>query len=385
MMVPRIAIIDKASLKMRGLSEVMMSNRLFQSIIHKMGESVSRTIGVVDSTGTVVACSDLSRVGNVMNKVGEEISFMLDTTVIDNCTYRPIGSRTKVEYAAFADGSDELAYNSVSILSVSLENLKTYYDDKYDKATFIKGVILDNVLPSDVYLRAREFRFSETQPMVAILVRFTKRTDLVPLDIISNIFSDKNRDYVIGINETDVAIVKTLGSFEIDEAESVAKQISDTIAAEFYLNVVIGVGTIVSGVKDLGKSYKESQIALEVGRVFENDRNISSYETLGIGRLIYHLPTTLCNMFLDEVMKNGSLESLDRETLLTIQCFFENSLNVSETSRKLFIHRNTLVYRLEKIKKMTGLDVREFENAITFKVALMVRKYLSSKAIGEDL
>ena len=136
--------------------------------------------------------------------------------------------------------------------------------------------------------------------------------------------------------------------------------------------------------RSLGRSYKEAQIALEVGRVFETERNISSYETLGIGRLIYHLPTTLCEMFLGEVMKEGSIEALDRETLLTIQCFFENSLNVSETSRKLFIHRNTLVYRLEKIKKLTGLDLREFENAITFRVALMVRKYLSSKTLNDN-
>ena len=158
-----------------------------------------------------------------------------------------------------------------------------------------------------------------------------------------------------------------------------ARSIVDTIQSEFYLKVTVGVGTVVASLKDLARAYKEAQAAIEVGKVFDTEKNVVNYENLGIGRLIYQLPTTLCEMFLNEVFKKGALESLDRETLLTIQCFFENNLNVSETSRKLFVHRNTLVYRLEKIRKITGLDLREFEHAITFKVALMVKKYLSSK------
>ncbi len=134
----------------------------------------------------------------------------------------------------------------------------------------------------------------------------------------------------------------------------------------------------MTSLKDLARSFKEAQTALEIGKVFEKEKNIVSYKNLGIGRLIYQLPTTLCEMFLSEVFKQGSIDSLDQETLLTISKFFENNLNVSETARKLFVHRNTLVYRLEKIKKLTGLDIREFDNAIIFKVALMVNRYLSS-------
>ena len=144
---------------------------------------------------------------------------------------------------------------------------------------------------------------------------------------------------------------------------------------------MIGIGTIVVGIKDLARSFKEAQVAMEVGKVFDTEKTIVSYDNLGIARLIYQLPTTLCDMFLKEVFKRGSIESLDHETLFTIQRFFENNLNVSETSRKLFVHRNTLVYRLEKIKKITGLDLREFEDAIVFKVALMVKKYLSSNPV----
>ena len=181
---------------------------------------------------------------------------------------------------------------------------------------------------------------------------------------------------------TDIVVVKEIkGGTDIREIEKLARSIADTLGTEFYAKVAIGIGTAVDNIKDLARSYKEAQTAIEVGKVFDTEKTVISYENLGIGRLIYQLPTTLCEMFLQEVFKYGSLESLDHETLMTIQCFFENNLNVSETSRKLFVHRNTLVYRLEKIRKLTGLDLREFDNAITLKVALMVKRYLTTKPV----
>ena len=162
---------------------------------------------------------------------------------------------------------------------------------------------------------------------------------------------------------------------------TLAASIADTLSGEFFTHAVIGIGSAVEGLKDIARSFKEAQIALEVGKVFDNEKTIVRYENLGIARLIYQLPTTLCETFLHEVFKRGSIESLDQETLFTIQKFFENNLNVSETSRKLFVHRNTLVYRLEKIKKITGLDLREFDHAIVFKIALMVKKYLKANPV----
>jgi carbohydrate diacid regulator len=194
------------------------------------------------------------------------------------------------------------------------------------------------------------------------------------------LFPDKTRDSLISVGEHDVVLVKEIASAtEVREMEQIGQSMADTLESEFFTQVSVGIGTAVDNIKDLARSYKEAQVALEVGKIFDNEKNVNSYENLGIGRLIYQLPTTLCEMFLAEVFKRGSIDSLDRETLSTIQCFFDNNLNVSETSRKLFVHRNTLVYRLEKIKKMTGLDLREFEHAITFKVAMMVRKYLAAK------
>ena len=191
---------------------------------------------------------------------------------------------------------------------------------------------------------------------------------------------EKNTDYVINIGEQDIVLVKEIGGYEEpEEIEELANSIAQTLSSEFYSKVSIGISSVVLGLKDLARAYKEARIALEVGKVFDTEKNIISYDNLGIGRLIYQLPTTLCEAFLQEVFKKGSLESLDRDTLDTVQRFFEYNLNVSETSRNLFVHRNTLVYRLEKIRKITGLDLRNFDQAITFKVALMVKKYLTNK------
>ena len=201
-----------------------------------------------------------------------------------------------------------------------------------------------------------------------------------PYEIIQSIVNDKSGDYVINISEQDIVIVKEVGEGEgAEELEAFAEKVMKTAQTEYAARLLIGISSIVEKLKDLARAYKEARIALEVGKVFDIERPIMSYENLGIGRLIYQLPTTLCEIFLQEVFKKGSLESLDRETLMTVQSFFENNLNVSETSRKLFVHRNTLVYRLEKIRKLTGLDLREFDHAVTFKVALMVKKYLTSK------
>ena len=238
-------------------------------------------------------------------------------------------------------------------------------------------MILDNILPGDIYLKSREMRFNNDVSRVVLLIRIGNRSDVSAFDIIQNLFPDKNKDFVLNINDTDIALVKEIRpGIDVHDLEKLARSIVDTLGSEFYTHATVGIGTVVEGIKDLARSFKEAQVSLEVGKVFDTEKIIISYEHLGIARLIYQLPTTRCGMFLNEVFKKGSIDSLDQETLFTIQRFFENNLNVSETSRKLFVHRNTLVYRLEKIKRLTGLDLREFDDAIVFKVALMVKKYL---------
>ena len=357
-----------------------MSNRLFQGIIHQMRDAVDRIIGVVDDNGVIIACSELVKIGEMRQGVRDELAYTSDAITSGGYTYKPIGSGSKWEYIVFIEGEDKYAEKIATILAVSLSNIKNLYDEKYDKSSFIKNIILDNILPSDIYIKSKELHFGTDECRIVFLIKFTGKTDVLPFEMLQNMFPDKSRDYVISVGEHDVVLVKDVKrDADSKDIERIATNISDTLSTEFYTKVNIGISTVVDNLKDLARAYKEAQVALEVGKVFETEKNIISYENLGIGRLIYQLPTTLCDMFLQEVFKKESLESLDRETLMTIQCFFENNLNVSETSRKLFVHRNTLVYRLEKIRKITGLDLREFEHAITFKVALMVKKYLASK------
>ncbi len=357
-----------------------MSNRLFQTVIHQMKDTVARTLGVIDENGIIIACSELSKIGESKQRIKEELSYSQDSVVYDGYTYRFISASGKNDCIAFVEGGDSYAASMTELISIFLGNMKSLYDEKYDKASFIKSIILDNILPSDIYIKSNELHFSNDENRIVVVVKFSTATELPPYEIIQSIVTSKDKDYVINISEQDVVIVKEVDkNVEIDEIESYARSVLDAIKAEHDAHVLIGISSVVDNLKDLARAYKEARIALEVGKVFDIEKPVMSYENLGIGRLIYQLPTTLCEIFLGEVFKKGSLESLDRETLMTVQSFFENNLNVSETSRKLFVHRNTLVYRLEKIRKLTGLDLREFDHAVTFKVALMVKKYLSSK------
>ena len=355
-----------------------MSNRLFQGVIHQMKDAIDRTIGVVDETSSIIACSELGKIGDTDPSITNDVLTTPATFIMNGYTYKSFGSRPRPEYAVFVEGNDEIAQKYAMILAISLSSIKQYHDEKYDRGNFIKNVILDNILPGDIYLKARELRFNSETSRVCMLIRVTSKSDVSAYDVIQNLFPDRTKDFIININETDIVLVKEIGSnISSKDLEKLAGSIVDTLASEFYTHCVVGIGTTVSGIKDLAKSFKEAQVAIEVGKVFDTEKTIVNYDNLGIARLDYQLPTTLCEMFLKEVFKRGSIESLDQETLFTIQKFFENNLNVSETSRRLFVHRNTLVYRLEKIKKLTGLDLREFEDAIVFKVALMVKKYLS--------
>lgn len=355
-----------------------MANRLFQGVIHQMKDAIDRTFGVVDENLTVIASSELGKIGETM------FDFMptIETQSSNGYTYKSIPSNQGVRYAVFVDGDDLLASKYANVLAIAFSNIKFYYDEKYDRGNFIKNIILDNILPGDIYIKARELYFNSDVSRTVIIIRSLESSDVSIYDIIQNLFPDKSKDFIISINESDIALVKeTAQGIDPKTIEKMASTIADTISGEFYAHVVIGIGTTVNNLKDLARSFKEAQAALEVGKVFDTEKTIVSYDNLGIARLIYQLPTTLCESFLKEVFKRGSIENLDQETLFTIQRFFENNLNVSETSRKLFVHRNTLVYRLEKIKKITGLDLREFDHAIVFKIALMVNKYLKSNPI----
>ena len=359
-----------------------MSNSVFQSVIVQLRDISDRIFGVIDTEGCVISCTDVSMLGERWADAALKVGNASDgiVTFAQKSFKAIMGSSNYFEYAVFCSGDDETAKSFCQMAFIALNDAKTFYEEKHDRGTFVKNIIMDNILPGDIYIRAKELHFATDSPRAVFLIRQVGHADVATVDVLTGMFPDKMQDFVLSVNETDVAVIKQIsGTVTAEDLEKIAVNMEETLKNELRIKTIIGIGTVAERLRELADSYKEAQTAIEVGKVFDTEKSIMHYENLGIGRLIYQLPTTLCEIFLKEVFKKNSLDSLDQETLFTINKFFENSLNVSETSRKLFVHRNTLVYRLEKIKKLTGLDLRQFDHAIVFKVALMVRKYLSSR------
>jgi len=364
--------------------ESPMSSRIFQSVVLQMKESTQRPVGVMDSDGTVIACSELTCIGEHWPGAAQAINGCEGggPVVCNGRVFKALsGWSQQFGYAAFAGGEDPEAHLTCQMAAVALNGAKTYYEEKHDKGMFLKNVISDNIMPGEIDVRAKELHLAPEVPRAVFLVRQSGATATLVTEVVQGLCPDRQTEFVLPVNETNVALIKQLTDTESRDLHKIAHQIEDALVESAGVRAVIGIGTVAWHIRDLARSYKEAQVAIDVGKVFSTEDSIINYETLGIGRLIYQLPTTLCEMFLQEVFKKNPIDALDQETLFTINKFFENNLNVSETARKLFVHRNTLVYRLEKIKKLTGLDLREFDDAITFKVALMVKKYLVSRGV----
>jgi carbohydrate diacid regulator len=361
-----------------------MSGRIFQNVVLQLKENTDRTLGVIDGEGSVIACSELSMIGQRWAEYVPVVNHAVGSMVSsDGKTFKALaGWGNQFDYAAFAFGDNEVSRTVCAMATVALNSAKSYYEEKHDRGSFVKDIISDNIMLGDIYMRAKELRVTADVPRGVFVVCSLKKGESVPTDVVQSLFPDRQNDFVLSVGEGDVVVVRQMPEGSgIKELNKIAESIEEALRSGSESTVVVGVGTIATHLRDLAKSYKEAQIAIEVGKVFDTEKYVINYENLGIGRLIYQLPTTLCEMFLQEVFKKNPIDALDKETLFTIHKFFENNLNVSETARKLFVHRNTLVYRLEKIKKLTGLDLREFDDAITFKVALMVKKYLTSRGI----
>ena len=362
-----------------------MSGRMFLNVISQFKDTTSTQIGVIDSEGTVIACTDLQEIGKKWPQLVQPVNESPeDCVTLEGKTFKALSSWSgQFDFAAYAVGEDEISRTVCSMACVALNGAKAYYEEKHDKTSFVKNIISDNILPSDIYIRAKELHVDAEQPRGVFLIRRRdEHAENVTVEAVQSTLPDRQAGTVVSMGENDIVVIQHVDAeAETHDLEKIAQQIEERLRVAGESTVVIGIGTVAGHLRDLAKSYKEAQIAIEVGKVFDTEKFIINYENLGIGRLIYQLPTTLCEMFLQEVFKKNPIDALDKETLFTINKFFENNLILSETARKLFVHRNTLVYRLEKIKKLTGLDLREFDDAITFKVALMVKKYLASRGI----
>ena len=283
----------------------------------------------------------------------------------------------ELEYVILAKGDAEDVYMIGKMATFQIQNLLVAYKERFDKDNFIKNLLLDNLLLVDIYNRAKKLHIETDVKRIVFIIETKTEKDTNALETVRTLFSSKTKDFITAVDEKNIILVKEVKPSETyEDMRKTAKVIVDMLNTEAMSSVNVAYGTIVNEIKEVSRSYKEAKLALDVGKIFYSDRKIIAYSNLGIGRLIYQLPLPLCKMFIKEIFDGKSPDEFDEETLSTINKFFENSLNVSETSRQLYIHRNTLVYRLDKLQKSTGLDLRVFEDAITFKIALMVVKYM---------
>ena len=355
----------------------MISNQILQNTIEGL-KGISRIdFCVLDTEGKALATT-FEDTWNYESAVLSFVESPADSQVIQGCQFFKIFDEQQLEYVLLAGGESEDVYMLGKIAAFQVQSLLVAYKERFDKDNFIKNLLLDNLLLVDIYNRAKKLHIDTEAKRVIFIIETSHEKDSVALDNVRNLLSGKSRDFVTAVDEKNIIVVKELADKDGSrELEKMAKEMMEILRAESEDDKIhIAYGTVVNDIKEVSKSYKEAKLALDVGKIFFDEKDIVAHSTLGIGRLIYQLPIPLCKMFIKEIFEGKSPDEFDEETLTTINKFFENSLNVSETSRQLYIHRNTLVYRLDKLQKSTGLDLRVFEDAITFKIALMVVKYM---------
>lgn len=354
-----------------------MIGEKFQEIINEMSYSTDRTIGVIDKKLTIIASNDKKILGK--KSAIEDFRLVSSNQFIkqNGFTYRYFGNIKSEEFILIVSGEDDLALNYANLLSVPLTQIVVYYNSKHSKSVFIKNLIFDNMLPGEIDFRIRELKINKDVNRVCLVVKSEScMRDLNLMDIFRSAFPDVTKDYILNIGDVLLIVKEIDESIDEKKLEKLIISVTSSISSEYYIKLAVGVGSIVQDLESVRDSFRHAQLALEVRRVFANEQIVSMYSQLGVARLIYQIPVNLCEIFLKEVFKKSTIDAIDGDLMFTINKFFENSLNISETARKLFVHRNTLVYRIEKIKRVTGLDLRNFEDAIVFKIALMVNKYL---------
>ncbi len=333
-------------------------------------------ICVMDTEGKALATT-ISNADEYENAVLAFVDSPADSQVLQGYQFFKVFDEHQLEYVILARGESDDVYMIGKLAAFQIQNLLIAYKERYDKDNFIKNLLLDNLLLVDIYNRAKKLHIETDVRRVVFIIETKNEKDNNARETVRGLFSGKTKDFITAVDEKNIILVKELKPNETyDDMTRTAKVILDMLNTEAMTKAHVAFGTIVNEIKDVSRSYKEAKMALDVGKIFYSGRNVVAYSNLGIGRLIYQLPMPLCKMFIREIFDGKSPDEFDEETLTTINKFFENSLNVSETSRQLYIHRNTLVYRLDKLQKSTNLDLRVFDDAITFKIALMVVKYM---------
>ena len=354
----------------------MITNQVLQNAVDGLKNITRKEITVLDPQGKIVASTESDYSPDMQPAVTAFVGSPADAQVIQGQQYFKVCDNSLVEYVIVIPGEDEETYRMGKIASFHLQGLMMAYKERFDRDNFIKNLLLDNLLLVDIYSRAKKLRIDNEIRRVVYLIE-TLDPDISVMEILRSIFPDKLRDFVTAVDEDCIILVKELSERDSSyEIEQIAHTIVDTLSSEAMSKVYVSIGSVVRDLQKVSSSYKEARLAKEVGKIFEDEKQIVNYERLGIGRLIYQLPLPLCRIFIKEMLQGFSINDIDDEMFTTVMKFFDNDLNVSETSRELYIHRNTLVYRLDKLQKLTQLDLRKFGDAITFKITLMVNKYL---------
>ena len=354
----------------------MISNQIIKNSINELKAISKVDLFIHDTEGTLITstCDDVPLAKDIIRVFANSPA---DSQVIGINHLLKVKDDDEAVYILNAVGTSDEVYMIGRIAVSQIQNLMIAYKEKFDRNSFFQNLLLDNLLLVDVYNRAKKLHIEVAVPRVVIIVETSSVKDNAAATLLRGMYSHHAGDYVTAVDERNIILIKSLGINDgYDQVGQIASTIADMMNMEALLSVRVAYGTIIKELRDVSKSYKEATMAMEVGKIFYVERNVNAYNTLGIGRLIYQLPANLCKIFIDEIFRDVNPNDIDEEILTTINKFFENSLNVSETSRQLFIHRNTLVYRIEKLEKLTGLDVRTFDDALTFKIAMMVTSYM---------
>lgn len=354
----------------------MISNQILQSTIDGLKAITRVDMCIMDTEGNAVA-STYSEKEDYSSIIRAFVESPLEMQNVQGCYFFKVYDEYRLEYILMVYGSTEEVHTIGKVVVFQIQGLLVAYKERFDKDNFIKNLLLDNLLLVDIYNRAKKLHIDTDVRRVVFIIEMGVDKDAAILERVRVVLGNKEKDFITAIDEKNVIVVREMVQNDgYADAEKYAREVLEQLKLEGIVNLHVAYGTIINDIKEVSKSYKEAKLALDVGKIFFSEKDVIAYNTLGIGRLIYQLPIPLCKMFIREIFEGKSPDDFDEETLMTINKFFENSLNVSETSRQLYIHRNTLVYRLDKIQKSTSLDLRVFEDAITFKIALMVVKYM---------
>ena len=354
----------------------MITGQIIQTSIDELKAITKVDLGVYDLNGSEVA-STMEKDDITTDLITGFVASPADSQVIGVHHLLKIRDEGDLLYVLVARGMTDDVYMVGKIAVSQIQNLVIAYKERFDRNNFFQNLLLDNLLLVDIYNRAKKLHIDTEVRRVIFIIETKHEKDTNALDNVRNLLGNRTRDFVTAVDEKNIIVVKELEPNDgHTELEKIAENMYTLLKEDGEEDVLIAYGTVVNDIKEVSKSYKEAKLALDVGKIFFSERSVIAYSALGIGRLIYQLPIPLCKMFIREIFEGKSPDDFDEETLTTINKFFENNLNVSETSRQLYIHRNTLVYRLDKLQKSTGLDLRVFEDAITFKIALMVVKYM---------